>query len=212
MKSKETFYVVFLSCLLVIRTLLSIWLADVNGSVVKAIVNRKWSDFLKKILALMLFAIPASTVNSGLDYYNKKLGLAIRDRLTRYFHDKYLKKMFYYKICNLDSRISTPDQRLTTDLEKWSGCLSNLYLNLTKPILDIILFSKKLSDLVGWEGPALTVGWYFISGICIKLISPSFGKLTAKEQMLEGDYRAKHKELIDHSEEIAFYNGSLWEK
>jgi ATP-binding cassette subfamily D (ALD) protein 3 len=29
---------------------------------------------------------------------------------------------------------------------------------------------------------------------------------------LEGDYRAKHADLLNHSEEIAFYNGSDWEK
>ena len=54
--------------------------------------------------------------------------------------------------------------------------------------------------------------WYFVSGIIIRFISPSFGKLTAVEQKLEGEYRAKHNELIGHSEEIAFYNGAAWEK
>ena len=44
------------------------------------------------------------------------------------------------------------------------------------------------------------------------MISPAFGQLIAKEQKLEGDYRAKHTELLGHSEEIAFYNGSDWEK
>ena len=29
---------------------------------------------------------------------------------------------------------------------------------------------------------------------------------------MEGEYRAKHNDLINHSEEIAFYNGSKWEK
>lgn len=29
---------------------------------------------------------------------------------------------------------------------------------------------------------------------------------------MEGEYRSKHTELINHSEEIAFYNGSEWEK
>ncbi len=46
---------------------------------------------------------------------------------------------------------------------------------MTKPVLDIILFSKKLAELVGWEGPALVIGWYFISGILIRFMSPSFG-------------------------------------
>jgi ATP-binding cassette, subfamily D (ALD), member 3 len=85
-------------------------------------------------------------------------------------------------------------------------------LNFTKPVLDIILFSRKLSELVGYEGPALIFGWYFVSGIIIRFISPPFGKLTAMEQKFEGEYRAKHNDLINHAEEVAFYNGDTWEK
>lgn len=85
-------------------------------------------------------------------------------------------------------------------------------MNFTKPVLDIILFSRKLAELVGYEGPAMIFGWYFVSGVIIRFISPPFGQLTAKEQKLEGEYRGKHNELLNHSEEIAFYNGSLWEK
>ena len=147
-----------------------------------------------------------------MDYFAKLLSVAFRERITDYFHEQYLHNMFYYKICNLDSRISNPDQRLTNDAEKWAASLSGLYLNITKPILDIIMFSRKLAELVGWEGPALVVGWYFISGIIIRFISPSFGQLTATEQKIEGEYRAKHTDLLNHSEEVAFYNGSEWEK
>jgi ATP-binding cassette subfamily D (ALD) protein 3 len=132
--------------------------------------------------------------------------------LTDYFLGKYLQKMFYYKICNLDSRIQNPDQRLTQDLDKWAHSLATLYLNFTKPILDLVLFSRKLSELVGWEGPLMTIGWYLLSGIVIKLISPPFGKLIAIEQKLEGEYRAKQADLLNHSEEVAFYNGAHWEK
>jgi len=80
--------------------------------------------------------------------------------------------MHYYKICNLDSRIANPDQRLTSDTDKWATSLANLYLNLTKPTLDVFLFSRKLAELVGWTGPILTVSWYLFSGIIIKNISP----------------------------------------
>jgi ATP-binding cassette, subfamily D (ALD), member 3 len=74
------------------------------------------------------------------------------------------------------------------------------------------LFSRKLAELVGWEGPFMTAGWYLFSGCIIRMISPPFGKMTAVEQQLEGEYRSKHNDLINHSEEIAFYNGSDWEK
>ena len=76
----------------------------------------------------------------------------------------------------------------------------------------MILFSRKLAEVVGWEGPAITFGWYIFSGFIIRLISPAFGKLTAIEQKIEGEYRSKHSDLLNHSEEIAFYNGSDWEK
>jgi len=105
-----------------------------------------------------------------------------------------------------------PDQRLTQDIQKWSDSLSSLFLNFSKPVLDIILFSRKLAELVGWEGPGMILGWYFLSGLIIKFISPPFGKLTAQEQKLEGEYRACHNELLNHSEEVAFYNGNDWEK
>lgn len=58
----------------------------------------------------MLFAIPSSTVNSAMEYYSKLLALAFRERLTRYFHSKYLQKMFYYKVCLSDMMMSVDMQ------------------------------------------------------------------------------------------------------
>lgn len=118
--TKEVFLLVVLSGLLVVRTYLSIWLADVNGGIVKSIVSQNFQQFLKRVFGLMLFAIPSSTVNSAMDYVTKLLAVSFRERLTEYFHSKYLHNMYYYKICNLDSRIPNPDQRLTQDLDKWS--------------------------------------------------------------------------------------------
>jgi ATP-binding cassette subfamily D (ALD) protein 3 len=114
-----------------------------------------------------------------MDYFTKLLQVAFREKITHNFHEQYLQKMFYYKICNLDSRIHNPDQRLTDDAEKWAQSLAGLYLNVTKPCLDLVLFTKKLVEVVGWEGPALVFLWYFVSGVIIRTISPAFGKLTA---------------------------------
>jgi len=112
----------------------------------------------------------------------------------------------------LDNRIKNPDQRLTQDIDKWANSLSSLYSNFSKPLLDIIFFSKKLAELVGWEGPTMMIAWYFLSGVFIRFITPTFGKLVAIQQNLEGEYRACHSDLLNHSEEIAFYQGAEWEK
>lgn len=165
--------------MLIARTMLSISIAAVNGSIVKAIVTKQFSTFVKKLLVLGVYAVPASTINSGLDFLNKKIALMFRSNLTKTLNSRYLENMTFYKMKDLDNRISDPDQRLTQDVHKLSDSLAALYGNFTKPILDIILFSKKLADLVGWEGPLTIVGWYALSGAFIRAISPTFGKLVA---------------------------------
>jgi ATP-binding cassette, subfamily D (ALD), member 3 len=85
---------------------------------------------------------------------------------------------------NLDNRIKNPDQILTVDIDKWATSLSNLYSNFTKPLLDIVMFSRKLSETLGPEGPLFMIGWYFMVSFLIKYISPPFGKLTALEQSI----------------------------
>lgn len=202
--SKEVILVVSLIILLIIRTGLSIWLSDINGLIVKAIIKRDFGMFVRRILVLLLFAFPSCLVNSLMEYTTKLLGVSFRKRMTDYFHGRYLQQLYYYKICNLDTRIPNPDQRLTQDIDKWSSSLSSLILNFMKPLLDIVMFSRKLIELVGVRGPLYTMSWYMISGIIIRFISPEFGRLVAIEQQLEGDYRNTHAEVLNHSEEIAF--------
>ena len=141
---REAGYAVLLLALLIVRTMMSIWLSDVNGRVVKAIVNKNLGLFVKRIFILFLFALPSSAVNSSIDYVQKLLALAFRERLSDHFHNQYLRNMHYYKICNLDNRISNPDQQLTKDTEMWANALSLLFINTTKPTLDLILFTRKL--------------------------------------------------------------------
>ena len=211
-KSKEVGYIIALTAFLYLRTWLSIYLATVKGRIVKGIIKLDLNVFLKGLFNLALCAFPGSFINSCMTFFNKSLAISFRSRLTTYFLDKYLKDLVYYQMTNLDQRILTPDQRLTTDIEKWATSLSNLYSNISKPVLDIILFSRKLSTLVGIEGPLYVILWYLFTGVLLRFVSPSFGKLFAVEQRLEGDYRACHTDLVNHAEEIAFFRGNVWEK
>ena len=68
------------------------------------------------------------------------------------------------------------------DIEEWSYSFANLFNNFSKPLLDIILFAQKLSETIGYQGPLVMIGWFFLTGFLIKYVSPSFGKYTAIEQ------------------------------
>jgi ABC-type uncharacterized transport system fused permease/ATPase subunit len=37
-------------------------------------------------------------VNSAMDFFSKLLAIAFRERLTNYYHKRYLHNMFYYKV------------------------------------------------------------------------------------------------------------------
>jgi ABC-type uncharacterized transport system fused permease/ATPase subunit len=95
---RETLSLALLSSLLVIRTVLSIQIADVNGSIVKSIVRINFSDFIYRIFELGLYSFPSSVVNSALEHLNKKIGLYMRENITKYFHEKYLNKMCFYQV------------------------------------------------------------------------------------------------------------------
>lgn len=67
--STEAKYSYVLFGLLVARTVMSIWIAEVNGNIVKAIVDRDFQKFLGRIFTLAMFAIPSSAVNSGMELF-----------------------------------------------------------------------------------------------------------------------------------------------
>ncbi len=57
----------------------------------------------------------------------------------------------YYKMNNLDNRISNPDQLLTTDVERFCSSITELYSNISKPILDIVIYVHRLAVTIGGQ-------------------------------------------------------------
>jgi ATP-binding cassette subfamily D (ALD) protein 3 len=46
---KETKYLIILTLLLILRTYMSIWLAEINGKLVKSIIGKDFKKFLLKV-------------------------------------------------------------------------------------------------------------------------------------------------------------------
>nr|AZL94682.1 ATP-binding cassette sub-family D [Nephromyces sp. MMRI] len=208
---QESLTLILLLLSLAIRTFLSIWIASIHGSVVKTIVELDFPSFCRCILILLCYSLPASFINSSIQYLNSTLTMLFRRRLTYHFLLRYLHNMIFYHVTSLDKRIEHPDQRLTDDINKWSRSLASLFSNLAKPILDIIFLSKRLSHSMGISGPLIIIAWYSFTALITSFIAPKFGKYMTQTQELEGEYRSIHSSLIGHSEEIAFYRGNYFE-
>ena len=60
---------------------------------------------------------------------------------------------------NLDSRIANPDQLLVTDVDKFCESCTELYSNISKPLLDIFIYVYRLTSSIG--GAVCYLKFYF---------------------------------------------------
>eukprot|EP00002_Diphylleia_rotans_P031581 TRINITY_DN6563_c0_g1_i2.p1 TRINITY_DN6563_c0_g1~~TRINITY_DN6563_c0_g1_i2.p1 ORF type:complete len:540 (-),score=120.57 TRINITY_DN6563_c0_g1_i2:828-2447(-) len=205
---RETAYMGLVAVMMVLRTLCDLWVIQNGTDIENAIISRKKSEFFRFLGRFFLSMIPIALVNNLLKHGLHQMAICFRQRLTLHLFEKYLKDLTFYKVSNLDTRIKNPDQLLDQDVSKFCTSVSDLYSNLSKPILDIVIYARRLSDAVGPVGPASMLGYLFASGVFLTSLRKPLGLFTATEQALEGDFRAVNSRLITHSEEIAFYGGN----
>uniref|UniRef100_A0A8C3ALP6 ATP-binding cassette sub-family D member 3 n=1 Tax=Cyclopterus lumpus TaxID=8103 RepID=A0A8C3ALP6_CYCLU len=209
---KETGYLLLIAAMLVTRTYCDVWMIQ-NGTMIEsAIIGRSTKDFKTFLFSFIKFMPLIALVNNFLKLGLYELKLRFRERLTKNLYDQYLQGFTYYKMGNLDNRIANADQLLTQDVEKFCNSVVDLYSNLSKPLLDICLYTFKLTSAIGAQGPAVMMTYLLISGLFLTRLRRPIGKMTVTEQRYEGEYRFVNSRLITNSEEIAFYNGNIREK
>ncbi|KAG6450216.1 hypothetical protein O3G_MSEX006443 [Manduca sexta] len=195
------------------RTFLSIYVASLEGSIVKHIVQKDMRSFAALLLQWFGIAIPATFINSMIRYLESRLALAFRTRLVNHAYELYFKNQTYYRVANLDARIENADHRLTEDVSVFTQSVAHLYSSLTKPCFDLLLivltlasYSSKMKGNI-FIGPGIATVVICLTGQVLRLLSPRFGALAGEEARMRANLRHVHSSLIAHAEEVAFYGG-----
>lgn len=184
-RSKTVGLVCIHTLFLVVRTYITVVVARLDGHLVKHLVAGDARAFLRALAVFLAIGIPATYTNSMIKFFQAKLAIRLRTTLTNHVHAVYMQENTYYKAINLDSRIDGADQLITTDINRFCSALANLYSNLGKPILDIVIFNYQLARSIGFVGMwGLTVN-YIITATVLRAMTPPFGKLAAEEAKLE---------------------------
>nr|CDJ90265.1 unnamed protein product [Haemonchus contortus] len=206
--SMEMFYMLLVAVSLLCRTYADLYMIVTATGIEASIISRDRLLFLIKVVQYGL-AMPAlSVTNAILKFGISEIKLRFRDRLTKHLYSQYLKGFTFYKMSNLDNRIQNADQLLTQDVDKFCEGLVELYSNLTKPIVDVLLYVSRIGGALGWSAPVILFSYLLGSGVFLTYLRRPIGRLTVQEQALEGEFRFVNSRLIMNSEEIAFYQGN----
>lgn len=158
--SKEAGILYLHTISLIARTFLSIYVAKLEGRVVKHIVRKDISKFALMMTQWITIAIPATFINSMIRFLESCLAMSFRTRLVKYSYDLYFKNQCYYRISNLDGRIENADHCLTDDIQAFTSSIAHLYSHITKPILDTLLITFSLAQLAKQRSGAMLPGEY----------------------------------------------------
>ncbi|KAF9527631.1 ABC transporter transmembrane region 2-domain-containing protein [Crepidotus variabilis] len=90
LRSRETLLIALHSSFLILRTVLSIMVAKLDGMIVRDLVRADGRGFLRGLGLWFVLALPSTFTNSMIRHLQSLLALRLRTNLTRYLHDLYL--------------------------------------------------------------------------------------------------------------------------
>uniref|UniRef100_F6TQJ3 ABC transmembrane type-1 domain-containing protein n=1 Tax=Equus caballus TaxID=9796 RepID=F6TQJ3_HORSE len=178
----ETGWLCLHSVALISRTFLSIYVAGLDGQIVKSIVEKKPRAFIIKLLKWLMIwlmiAIPTYYKVINMDGRLANPDQSLTEDIM----------MFSQSVAHLYSNLTKPILDVI---------LTSYTLIQTAP-------SRGASPI----GPTLLAGLVvYATAKVLKACSPKFGKLVAEEAHRKGYLRYVHSRIIANVEEIAFYRG-----
>ncbi len=197
--------------LMLAETKFAVMLNDQTGEMTSALAARSGDRFwasVRACLFILAFAVPIYAFY----YYMRDLfANQWRRWLTSRFLDSYLKGRKYYEL-GANSEIDNPDQRISEDINTFTGRSINFLLIFLGSLMQLVAFSAVL-----WKISHVLVGVlavYALTGTVVALWI--FGNplihLNFWQLRREADFRFSLMRLRENSESIAFYRGEAQER
>lgn len=197
--------------LMLLETQLAVMLVDRTGEMTSALAaqdrDRFWGA-VRTCLIVLAFAVP---VYAFYYYMRDAFGNHWRRWLTHRFLEGYLGERRYYEL-NGQSAIDNPDQRISEDINTFTGRSTHFLLIFLGAAMQLVAFSAVL-----WSISKVLVGFlavYALVGTVVALYV--FGapliRLNFWQLRREADFRFGLMRLRENAESIAFYRGEAQER
>lgn len=197
--------------LMLAETQFAVMLNDQAGEMTSALAARDADRFWGSVwacLGILAFAVP---IYAFYYFMRDAFGNHWRRWLTGRFLDGYLDKRRYYAL-NTEGDIDNPDQRISEDINTFTGRSTHFLLIFLGSLMQLVAFSAVL-----WAISKVLVGFlvaYALAGTVIALVV--FGapliRLNFWQLRREADFRFGLMRLRENAESIAFYRGEPQER
>ncbi len=197
--------------LMLCETQLAVLLNDKTGELTSALAAREHSRFWQAVrdtLLVLAFAVP---VYAFYYYMRDAFSNHWRRWLTGRFLDGYLCGRKYYEIGN-GGDIDNPDQRISEDINTFTGRSTHFLLMLTGSAMQLVAFSAVLwslsKALVAFLAVYAVVGTF----LALYVFGSPLIRLNFWQLRREADFRFGLMRLRENAESIAFYRGEPQER
>lgn len=202
---------VLLIVLMLFETQFAVMLNNQAGEMTSALAAKEGERFwasVRTCLIVLLFAVPTYAF-----YYYMRDLFANRWRLwlSGRFLDGYLKDRRYYAL-GTDSDLDNPDQRISEDINTFTGRSINFLLIFLGSVMQLVAFSTVL-----WSISHLLVGVLVLyaligTGAALYAFGNPLIHLNFWQLRREADFRYSLMRVRENAESIAFYRGEAQER
>ncbi|MRV72772.1 ATP-binding cassette domain-containing protein [Duganella sp. FT92W] len=210
-RKKAWALLLLLVVLMLLETKFAVMLNNQAGEMTSALAARDGGRFWSTVRACLLVLAFAVPVYAFYYYMRDLFANQWRRWLTGRFLDGYLTGRKYYML-GTDSEIDNPDQRISEDINTFTGRSIHFLLIFLGSIMQLVAFSTVL-----WSISHLLVGVlavYALMGTTIALYV--FGnpliQLNFWQLRREADFRFSLMRVRENAESIAFYRGEAQER
>ena len=197
--------------LMVFETQLAVMLVDKSGEMTSALASRDADRFwaaVRTTLYVLAFAVP---VYAFYYYMRDAFSNYWRRWLTSRFLDGYLGERKYYEI-GARGDIDNPDQRISEDINTFTGRSTHFLLIFIGSVMQLVAFSAVLWSISHTLVAILAVYAFLGTFGALYLFGTPLIRLNFWQLRREADFRFSLMRLRENAESIAFYRGEEQER
>lgn len=192
----------------VFRVLGSVWVFRQWGKIAGALLARRMRRITRLVVELSVVTLVLAFLRALRKQHLAYLGEDIRAKLTQWCHARYMRDAVFYKVNKVSgAKIENFDQRITSDIERFSSMFVQVMSQLLMRVVEVLVYSVALSCTQGVATPLTIYTWSAFAAFMSTTTRPAVEKLAKRKQTLEDQFRQVHTDLTVNCEQIALLGG-----